>query len=50
MYFDEPMQAFERPAPEVRAVIVLSGMFTLFFVLFAQPFVALAGAAAHALF
>jgi NADH-quinone oxidoreductase subunit N len=50
MYFDEPAQAFERPAAEVRAVIVLSGIFTLFFAIFAQPLVALAGAAAHALF
>src|SRR5436853_7725104 len=50
MYFDEPAGAFERSAPEVRAVIVLSGIFMLFFAIFAQPFVALAGAAAHALF
>jgi NADH-quinone oxidoreductase subunit N len=50
IYFDEPAQAFEQPAAEVRAVIVLSGVFTLFFVIFAQPLVALAGAAAHALF
>jgi NADH-quinone oxidoreductase subunit N len=50
MYFDEPAQAFEHPAPEVRAVIVLSGVFTLFFAIFAPPLVALAGAAAHALF
>jgi NADH-quinone oxidoreductase subunit N len=50
MYFDEPVAAFERAAPEVRAVIVLSGLFMLFFVIFAQPLVALAGAAAHSLF
>jgi NADH-quinone oxidoreductase subunit N len=50
MYFDEPAEVFERPAAEVRAVIVLSGIFILFFVVFAQPLVALAGAAAHALF
>src|SRR5262249_46295051 len=50
MYFDEPAQAFERPTGEVKAVIVLSGAFTLFFVIFAQPLVALAGAAARALF
>jgi NADH-quinone oxidoreductase subunit N len=50
MYFDEPVEAFERPAAEVRAVIVLSGIFTLFFVIFAEPLVALAGAAARSLF
>jgi NADH-quinone oxidoreductase subunit N len=50
MYFDEPAAAFEQPAAEVRAVIVFSGLFVLFFVIFAQPLVALAGAAAHALF
>ncbi len=50
MYFDEPAAAFERPTPEVKAVIVLSGLFMLFFAIFAQPLVALAGAAAHALF
>jgi NADH-quinone oxidoreductase subunit N len=50
MYFDEPASAFERPSAEVRAVIVLSGLFILLFVVFAQPLIALAGAAAHSLF
>jgi NADH-quinone oxidoreductase subunit N len=50
MYFDEPAVAFERPSAEVRAVIVLSGLFILLFVVFAQPLIALAGAAAHSLF
>ena len=50
MYFDEPVMEFERPALEVKVVMVLSGLFMLFFAIFAQPLVALAGVAAHSLF
>jgi NADH-quinone oxidoreductase subunit N len=50
MYFDEPAEAFEPAVGEVRAVYVLSGLFTLFFALIAQPLVSLAGSAAASLF
>ncbi|MGE3831217.1 MAG: proton-conducting transporter membrane subunit, partial [Parvibaculaceae bacterium] len=50
MYFDEPAEAFEPAVGEVRAVYVLSGLFTLLFALIAQPLVSLAGSAAASLF
>ncbi len=37
MYFDEPAPRFEPMAPELRFVLGLSGVFTLFFVLIAGP-------------
>jgi NADH-quinone oxidoreductase subunit N len=50
MYFDEPAEAFEPAVGEVRAVYVLSGLFTLLFALIAQPLISLAGSAAASLF
>jgi NADH-quinone oxidoreductase subunit N len=50
MYFDEPAQAFEPMVTEVKAVIVLAGLFVLLFALFPQPLSALAQAAAASLF
>jgi NADH-quinone oxidoreductase subunit N len=37
MYFDDPAPGFEPMAPELRVVLGLSGVFTLFFVLIAGP-------------
>jgi NADH-quinone oxidoreductase subunit N len=50
MYFDEPTEAFEPAVGEVKAVYVLSGLFTLLFALIAQPLVSIAGSAAASLF
>ncbi|CAN5519671.1 NADH-quinone oxidoreductase subunit NuoN [soil metagenome] len=50
MYFDEPAAAFEPATAEVRTIMVLSGAFTLLFVIIAQPVVSLAAAAAASLF
>ncbi len=50
MYFDEPAQAFEPMVTEVKAVIVLAGLFVLLFALFPQPLSSLAQAAAASLF
>jgi NADH-quinone oxidoreductase subunit N len=50
MYFDEPAEAFEPMAGEVRLVAAASGVFTLLFAAFAGWLVDLAGAAAASLF
>jgi NADH-quinone oxidoreductase subunit N len=50
MYFDEPAEAFEPMVTEVKAVIVLAGLFVLLFALFPQPLSSLAQAAAASLF
>ena len=50
MYFDEPTHAFEPMVTEVKAVIVLAGLFVLLFAVFPQPLSALAQAAAASLF
>jgi NADH-quinone oxidoreductase subunit N len=50
MYFDEPAQAFEPMVAEVKAVVVLAGLFVLLFALFPQPLSSLAQAAAASLF
>ena len=50
MYFDEPAERFEPMVAEVKAVIVLAGLFVLFFALFPQPLTSLAQAAAASLF
>jgi NADH-quinone oxidoreductase subunit N len=50
IYFDEPLPAFDRAHGEVRLLAILSGAFTLAFVLFAEPLVSLAGTAAASLF
>ncbi|MGE0009045.1 MAG: NADH-quinone oxidoreductase subunit NuoN [Parvibaculaceae bacterium] len=50
MYFDEPAERFEPMVSEVKAVIVLAGLFVLFFALFPQPLSSLAQAAAASLF
>jgi NADH-quinone oxidoreductase subunit N len=51
MYFDEPAEPFERPIPrELAAVIVVAGLFVVFFVVFPSPIVDSAAAAASVLF
>ena len=50
MYFDEPAPLFERPMPgELRLVLGLSGLFTLFFFVYPAPLILGAQAAAAAL-
>jgi len=50
MYFDAPVAAMDRRASMIGFVAAVTGLFTLFFFLFAGPFVAAAGAAAAGLF
>ena len=51
MYFDEPAEAFERPIPrEIGAVITVSALFVVLFVVFPSPIVDAAAAAASVLF
>ena len=50
MYFDAPMEAFDRRSSMIGSVAAATGLFTLFFFLFPGPLVAAAGSAAAALF
>ncbi|HEU0217579.1 MAG TPA: NADH-quinone oxidoreductase subunit NuoN [Stellaceae bacterium] len=51
MYFDEPAGAFDRPiSPELKAVLVVTAIVTLFFFLLPDPIVGSAEAAAASLF
>ncbi|QIB35664.1 NADH-quinone oxidoreductase subunit NuoN [Ancylobacter pratisalsi] len=50
MYFDEPAEAFEPMPTELRAVLGISGLFTLLFFVYPAPLLAAASAAARALF
>jgi len=50
MYFDEPATAFEPMPTELRAVLAISGAFTLLLFFYPAPLLAAAGAAARALF
>ena len=51
MYFDEPLGAFDRPiAVELKWVLVVTAVATMFFILFPDPVVGSAEAAAAALF
>ena len=51
MYFDEPTGAFDRPiSPELKAVLVITAIVTLFFFLLPDPIVGSAEAAAASLF
>ena len=50
IYFDEPVEAFDAMDGEVRLVAYASGAFTVLFVLFAEPVVNLAAAAAQSLY
>jgi NADH-quinone oxidoreductase subunit N len=51
MYFDEPAGAFDRPlAPELKAMLLVTAVVTLFFFLLPDPIVGSAEAAAASLF
>jgi len=51
MYFDEPLVVFDRPlAPEVKAVLVVMAVLTMLFILWPDPIVGGATAAAASLF
>ncbi|MEZ0213599.1 MAG: NADH-quinone oxidoreductase subunit NuoN [Xanthobacteraceae bacterium] len=50
MYFDEPVASFEPMPNELRAVIGVSGLFTLLLFLYPAPLLTAAGVAARALF
>jgi NADH-quinone oxidoreductase subunit N len=50
MYFDEPLGVFERPPGELQAVLAVSGVLMLAFLVVANPLVNAAGAAARSLF
>ena len=51
MYFDEPIAAFDRPlAPELKAVLFVSAVLTMAFILWPDPLVGGAEAAAASLF
>src|SRR5437764_3880183 len=51
MYFDEPIGSFDRPIePEVKGVLVVAALLTMFFILLPDPLVGSAGEAAAALF
>jgi NADH-quinone oxidoreductase subunit N len=50
MYFDEPAPAFDPMGNAVGAMVAVTGLFVLLFVLFAGPLVDAAGAAAKSLF
>jgi len=51
MYFDEPVEAFDRTAGrEVGTIMAVSGLFTLLFFVFPTPIVGAASKAAAVLF
>jgi NADH-quinone oxidoreductase subunit N len=50
MYFDEPVQPFERMAPGVSFVLVVSSAVVVLFWIVPAPVVSAAGAAARSLF
>jgi NADH-quinone oxidoreductase subunit N len=51
MYFDEPLIVFDRPlAPEVKAVLVVAAVLTMLFIVWPDPIVGGATAAAASLF
>ena len=51
MYFDEPLIVFDRPlAPEVKAVVVVTAVLTMLFIVWPDPIVGGATAAAASLF
>ena len=50
MYFDEPDEGFVSIPSELRVVLGLSGLFVLGFIVFANPFIALAKTAAKTFF
>jgi NADH-quinone oxidoreductase subunit N len=50
MYFDEPAEPFDRVEPVMKAILVVTGLFTLLFFVYPQPLLDAAEVAAKALF
>ncbi|MFG1349822.1 NADH-quinone oxidoreductase subunit NuoN [Xanthobacter autotrophicus] len=50
MYFDEPVDAFDPMPTELKAVLAVSGLFTIFYFVYPAPLIEAAGAAARSLF
>jgi NADH-quinone oxidoreductase subunit N len=50
IYFDEPAPAFDAMDVEVKSVAYISGAFALLFIVFAQPLLTIAAAAARSLY
>lgn len=50
MYFDEPAEAFDPMPTELKAVLALSGLFTIFYFVYPAPLIEAAGVAARSLF
>jgi len=50
MYFDEPADAFDPMPSELKAVLAVSGLFTVFYFVYPAPLIEAAGAAARSLF
>ena len=51
MYFDEPLIAFDRPlSPELKGVLLVTVLLTMFFILWPDPIVGGAETAAASLF
>jgi NADH-quinone oxidoreductase subunit N len=51
MYFDEPLITFDRPlSPELKGVVLVTAILTMFFILWPDPVVGTADAAAASLF
>jgi NADH-quinone oxidoreductase subunit N len=50
MYFDEPAEAFVEMPYELRAVLLVCGLFNVLFFVYPGPLVGMASAAAHSLF
>lgn len=50
MYFDEPVEAFDRPSRATSAILGICGLFVTFFILYPAPILAAASAAAASLF
>ncbi|ABS69840.1 NADH-quinone oxidoreductase subunit NuoN [Xanthobacter versatilis] len=50
MYFDEPVEAFDPMPTELKAVLAVSGLFTIFYFVYPAPLIEAAGVAARSLF
>ncbi|GLI25406.1 MULTISPECIES: NADH-quinone oxidoreductase subunit NuoN [Xanthobacter] len=50
MYFDEPVDAFDPMPTELKAVLAVSGLFTIFYFVYPAPLIEAASAAARSLF
>lgn len=50
MYFDDPVDDFDPMPTELKAVLAVSGLFTIFYFVYPAPLIEAAGAAARSLF